>query len=212
MIKNFLIAAALLIASPALVFSQDFFWSFDSTSFNNSAAATVGDTGTAYIFSDGLLDYDAVDLSFTSSSSSVLLFTGGAATNPTFNSVGGTRFDSTALTIDPDFDSGNLFAVNISQNGVDPASGPMLDPDFDANVGPNGAVLLASVDYDIVGVGTTEILFSINSGDTLPGQVFIPPTLGSATLTAVNVPEPSSAVLLALSAAGMIAHRRRFSA
>ncbi len=212
MIKNFLIAAALLIASPSLTLSQDFFWSFDSTSLSTSATATVGDTGTAYLFSDGLFGFEGTTLDFTSSSSSVLLFTGGVATNPTFNSVGGTRFDASNLTFDSDLDSGNLFAVKISQNGVNPAVSPLYDPDFAANVGPNGAVLLASVDYDIVGAGTMELELSYGAGDTLPGQVFIPPTTGSATLTAVNVPEPSSAVLLALGAAGMVARRRRFSA
>ena len=64
-IKNLLIAAALVIASPALVFSQDIFLSFDSDSFLNTDTQDSG-TGSAFLFSDGQFAFDALDLNFLS--------------------------------------------------------------------------------------------------------------------------------------------------
>ena len=220
MIKNFLIAAALVIASPALVFSQDVFWSFDSASAQSTTAQdgmADGVTGTAFIFVDGLFALDALDLNFTSSDSSVLLLTGGVGTNPTFNAVGGMRFDSSVVTIDPAAtgtnDNGNLFSVNVAQNGINPALGPLFDPDFDANVGPNGATLIASIDYQLVGNGTATLDFSLGSQGALQlPDIILDPAFGSGTLTATNVgviPEPSSAAMLVLGSIGLVARRRR---
>ena len=151
-IKNLLIAAALVIASPALVFSQDIFLSFDSDSFLNTDTQDSG-TGSAFLFSDGQFAFDALDLNFLTSDSSVLRFTGGEAFNPTFDIIGGTRFTSSEITVDPTTNTGNLFSVNIVDNGVNPALGPLFDPGFNADVGPNGAVLLARLDFDIGGSG-----------------------------------------------------------
>jgi len=213
MFKNVLIVAALVIASPGIVFGQDFFWSFDSTSLQTSATEVANTSGTAYIFVDGLVGFDAVDLNFTSSNASVLLLTDGETTNPEFGDLGSTRFNSSEITIDGAGDAGNLFAVNITENGVNPMLAPLFDPDFDANVGPNGATLLASVDYSVVGPGTATLEFNLGPQGVvvLPG-LFIP-TFGSATLTAsaAAVPEPSSAALLVLGAVGFIARRRRAS-
>ena len=219
MIKNFLIAAALVIASPALVFSQDVFWSFDSASANAEGTGEVGDTGTAFIFSDGLFGFDALDLNITSSDSSVLLLTGGETTNPTFNAVGGTRFDSSVLTIDPLAtgvnDNGNPFAVNVAQNGVNPALGPLFDPDFNANVGANGAILLASVDYSVAGAGEATLGFSLGAQGALQlPDIILAPAFGLGTFTGTGggdpiIPEPSSAVLLVLGSVGLIARRKR---
>ena len=165
MIKNIFIAATLVIANPALVFSQDIFWSFSDTSAQNSATATQGDSVTAYIFSDGLFGLDAIDLNFNSGTAGALLFTGGVATNPIYNTIGGTRFDSSEITFDPAAtgvdDNGNLFAVNVTQNGVNPAVSPLFAPDFNANIGPNGAILLASVDFTAAETGDHTLEFSL---------------------------------------------------
>ena len=219
MIKKFLIAAALVIASPALVFSQDIFWSFDQTSATSTGTGAAGTSGTAFIFSDGMFGFDALDLNFTSSDSSVLLLTGGTGTNPEFLSVGGTRFDSSVVTINSGSD-GNLFAVNVAQNGVNTALGPLFDPGFDANVGPNGGVLLAEITYDVVGAGDATLDFSLGTQGALqlPLNV-LNPTFGSGTFTGTGgggggpidptIPEPSSAVLLILGSVGLFTRRNR---
>ena len=182
-IKNLLIAAALVIASPALVFSQDIFLSFDSDSFLNTDTQDSG-TGSAFLFSDGQFAFDALDLNFLTSDSSVLRFTGGEAFNPTFDIVGGSRFTSSEISFDPTTNTGNLFSVNILDNGVNPALGPLFDPGFNADVGPNGAVLLARLDFDIGGSGTTDIELSLgtNGAFQLP-DVVLDPSLGNVSLT-----------------------------
>ena len=212
MFKKILLAAAILIASPTIVSAQDIFWSFDSTSVvNNIQNQIPGSSGTAYIFSDGLFGFDALDLNFTSSNSAVLLFTDGLATNPTFNAVGGTRFDASVITIDPGMtgsaDNGNLFAVNVNQNGVNPTLGPLFDPGFDANVGPNGAVLLAEVNYEIGLSGApVDLSFSLGFALQNPSNL-LDPEFGTATIN--GFPEPSSVILLVLGSVGLVARRKR---
>lgn len=211
MVKNFLIAAALLIASPAMVFSQDIFWSFAPDSATNTAVGVVGTSGTAYIFSDQPFGFDAIDLDFNSSDSAVLLLTGGAERNDPFAVIGSTAFNSSIVTVDAGGATGSWFAVNATQNGITPDVSPLFNPHFDAGVGPNGAVLLASVDYDIVGEGAATLGFSLGPQGALelPSSI-LSPTFGSATLTGIaDVPEPSSAVLLVLGTAGLVSRRRR---
>ena len=112
------------------------------------------------------------------------------------------------LTVDPGSAGGGLFSVNLMQNGVDPALGPLFDPGFESGVGPNGAVLLARVDYDVVGLGTAELNLVQNPGDFVGGGPdFAPFTVGTATITAV--PEPSSALVLVFGFLGMVAKRKR---
>ena len=211
MIKNFLIAAAVVIASPALVFSQDIFFSFDSASAESTTTGNVGTAGTAFIFADQPFGFDALDLNFTSSDSAVLLLTGGTESNDEFATIGGTAFDSSTVTVDAGGANGNLFAVNVTQNGINPAVTALFNPHFEAGVGANGAVLLASVDYEVVGAGEATLDFSLGTQGALqlPTTV-LTPSFGTASLTGVSdVPEPSSAVLLVLGAAGMVARRRR---
>ncbi len=213
MIKKFLIAAAVVIASPALVFSQDIFWSFDQGTATTTATGEAGTTGTAYIFSDQPFGFDALDLNFTSSNSSVLLLTGGLERNDEFSTIGGTAFDSSVVTIDPTGNAGNLFSVNVTQNGINPNVTALFNPHFEAGVGANGAVLLASVDYTVAGEGEATLGFELGTQGALqlPDNI-LAPSFGTATFTGTGgevVPEPSSAVLLVLGAAGLVARRRR---
>ena len=182
MFKKVLIAAAILIASPAFVSAQDIFWSFSPAATTSTTTAETGTSGSAYIFSHGFFGFDAIDLNFTTNTS-VMQFTGGEAFNPTFGGPGGTRFNFATVTIET---SGNLYAVNVTQNGVNPASGPFYDPGFNFAVNPPaGAVLLARVDFDIVGPGTADLQFGLGDQGALqlPMNV-LDPTFGSATLTA----------------------------
>jgi hypothetical protein len=187
MFNKVLIAFAILIASPAFVSAQDIFWSFSPSAATNTLDAEVGTSGSAYIFSHGFFGFDAIDLNFTTNTD-VIQFTGGEGFNPNFGGPGGTRFNFATVTIDT---SGNFFAVSVGQNGVNPASGPFYDPGFDFGVNPpSGSVLLARVDFDVVGEGTADLQFALGS----QGAVQLPmtslnPSFGSATLTA-NTPPP----------------------
>ena len=73
--------------------------------------------------------------------------------------------------------------------------------------------MLATIDYDIVGQGTTEFSLSLQDANGNPGQGivdlpgFVNPTFGSATLTVV--PEPSSAILLIMGSVAMVTRRKR---
>ena len=220
MVKKILIAAALVIASPALVFSQDIFWSFDSASNVTTTTGDIGTSGTAYIFSDQPFAYDAIDLNFTTSDSSVLLLTGGTALNGEYAGnpfISGPTFNSTMLELDTDptvatGESGNLFAVNITENGIIPAAASFNDQ-FAVGAGSgSGAFRLAEVTYDIVGTGTATLEFSLGLQGVLGlPAIVIDPSFGTATLTVepIAVPEPSSLALLVFGSAGLVVRRKR---
>lgn len=209
MLKRVLLAAAVIAASPALVQAQDLFWSFSNTAAQSTAVAPAGTvTGTAYVFSAPTFGFDAIDLNLNVSDPNVIQINGGTPTNPTFNAVGGVRFDSSVLTTDGT-GNGNLFSVNITQNGVNPALGPLFDPDFVAGVG----VLLAEVDFSIVGSGNATLGFSLGDQGALalPDTV-LTPAFGEASFTVEDlavIPEPSSLALLVLGSVGLVARRKR---
>ena len=187
MLKRFFLAAAILVTSPAFVSAQDIFWSFSSTELTTSSSVEVGSTGSAYIFADFLFGFDGlgIDLNF-STSSSCLRFTGGEAINPEVFG-GNLLFDATELGIDGDGIFGNLLAVGVLNGGVCPPTAfcvPELLPGVSPKVGPNGAILLARVDFEIIGSASNiELEFSL--GDlgvfSLPGTE-LNPSFGSATL------------------------------
>ena len=100
--------------------------------------------------------------------------------------------------------------------------GPLFDPGFDAEVGPNGATLLAEVTFDIVGSGFADIELSLGDQGVIQfPDIVLDPSFGSASLLGLAeggggdgtsdpiIPEPSSAVLLLLGSAGMFAQRRK---
>ncbi len=194
MLKNIFVAVAIVIASPAFVGAQDVFWSFSPTALETTLtdnAAAEGDTGSVYIFSDGRFGFDALDLVFETSNSNVVRFTGGEVFNPTFNTIGGERFHEPIITTE--FGDGRLFLTNLGQNGVNPALSPLYDPGFDAGVGPNGAVLLARVDFSIIANGRVDLEFSLGQQGAFvfPGTE-LNPVLGDAQISIggiVTVPD-----------------------
>ena len=198
MLKKFLVAAAIMMTNPAFASAQDIFWSFSPTEATSTTVLNFDNptTGSAYIFSDGLFGFDAIDLQFTTSNSDVIRFTGGEAFNPTFDVLGGTRFNFSAysneLTIDADGKSGGLFLVNVTGFGVNPAISQIFDPGFVAEVGPNGAVLLARIDFELVGYNYEEVDLEFVLGPLgalqLPDNI-LDPTFGSATLISFAPPK-----------------------
>ena len=186
MFKIAFIAVAIVFASPAIVSAQDIFWSFSPTTLECTSVEFLSGPRSVYIFSDGEFGFDALDLDFSVSSSSAISFTGGETFNNFFTVIGGAAFDSSEVTIDAGGVSGNLFSVNIAQNGINPAITPLFDPHFEPGVGPNGAVLLARVDFELPlfsGVDTVDFEFALGrlGAFQLPSTV-LNPSLGSATL------------------------------
>ena len=222
MFKKALVAVTVALACPTFVFAQnniDFLFggSPDSTGAllpeagapNPASNAQTVDISTTsgsvniYVAPDsfGIL---AADINFFSSDTSVAQITGGTAFNPT--TIFGERFDSSVVTVDGSGASGNLFSVAVlgRTTGIDPNLG-QFDPQFNDVDG----FLLARVDYNIVGAGTTEFSFDLGPLGILatPLGITIDTVFNSATLTVV--PEPSSALLLILSSVAMVARRRR---
>lgn len=187
MLKNLLIAVAILIAAPAYVSAQDIFWSFSPTAATSTSNFEVGDTASAYIFSDGPFGFDALEINLTTSNSNVLQFTGGEGFNPTFTGMSSTRFSTATVSIDSETNSGNFFATNIGQNGVNPNLSPFFDPGFNFGVGPNGAVLLARVDFNIIGDGEANLEITLGTSGAIQFPIAVlDPSFGSATLSSTQ--------------------------
>ena len=190
MFRKILIAAAVVIASPGLVSAQDIFWSFSPTEVNTSISEFANQQFSAYIFSDGLFSYDTADLNFTTSDSNVIQFTGGEAFNPSFPELGDVgrnvaRFGGVELTIDSATNTGRLFlaiAGGIPPFGINRPVPSFFDPGFNPSVGPNGALLLARVDFNIVGGLTADLELTLGAIGVVSGNAPLDPSLGSATL------------------------------
>jgi hypothetical protein len=254
MVRTLLITAVLAFSSPALVSADDIFFAFGENASATGTSTTTADAGSGSIniYSDGPFAFDGADVRFTNSDSSVVEFTGGEVFNPEYfvdpartTSVG-RRFDDPTqlifgdpddpndpndLVLDPATD-GRLLVVGITENGINPNLGMMFDDLYQDDVGPNGAFLLARVDYDIVGEGTANFSFTLgpngvvelvnnpNFDEENPDDPANPPLLTivkdpsfrSAALTvgpAVSIPEPSALMLLVLGSVGLVARRKR---
>ena len=210
MFKKVLVAAAIALACPAFVFAQDFSFLFGvtdaaagTTASSTRLAAPGATTGSVNIYSRQGLDWNAADLDFSVSNTSVARITGGEAFLP--STIIGDRFDSNVVTTAADGSGGNLFSVSVLGTGINPGFEAFEDPAF---FNATDGYLLATIDYEIVGGGSTDFSFSLGAQGIidLPSTV-IDPTFGTATLT--TVPEPSSAILLLMGSVAMVARRKR---
>lgn len=183
MFKKIFLVALISITNATLVPAQDIFWSFDSDELVTRFDVGFIEPGSAYIFSDALFNFDALDLDF-SSSNSVIQFTGGEAFNP--QSLIGSAFDFTEITIATDGSGGQLFSVAIIGTGIPPI---VVDPTlFKPEIGPNGAFLLARVDFEIFNLGKAELDFTLGSLGALQlPDVVLDPSFGSALFSVLPI-------------------------
>ena len=187
MFKKIFLVALISITNATLVSAQDIFWSFDSdelvTRFD--VGQVIEPAGSAYIFSDALFNFDALDLDF-SSSNSVIQFTGGEAFNP--QSLIGSAFDFTEITIATDGSGGQLFSVAIIGTGIPSIFDPIDPTLFKPEIGPNGAFLLARVDFEIFEAGKAELDFTLGSLGALQlPDVVLDPSFGSALFSVLPI-------------------------
>ena len=205
MLKRFLFAVAAMAVCSTGVFAQDLFLNFgDGTTSTQELSEGSGTVG---IYARNGFDFSAAEFSFTSSDTSVASFTGGTGLNPAVGPFGD-RFDvdPTVETTSADGSSGRFIGVGILGLGVASAFSA-FDPTFDAEL---DAFLLGTVDFDLAGVGEVEFDLVPSGNGVLSGGVLVDPAFGGASLTVTTaVPEPSSAILLALGFAGFAARRRR---
>ena len=208
MLKRFLFAVAAMAVCSTGVFAQDLFLNFgDGTTSSQDISEGSGTVG---IYARNGFDFSAAEFSFTSSDTSVASFTGGTGLNPAVGPFGD-RFDvdPTVETTSADGSTGRFIGVGILGLGVSSAFSA-FDPTFDAGL---DAFLLGTVEFDIVGVGEVDFGLEASGNGILAGGALVDPVFGGpVTLTfgAIGaIPEPSSAILLALGFAGFAARRRR---
>jgi hypothetical protein len=219
MLKRVLVAAAMIVASPALVSAQSFFFSFSDTELTDASSLPAGTVaGEAFIFSDGMFGFNAADINLTTSDNTVLRITGGTANNPNISLTGQDLFNSSEITANPD-GSGRLFSVSLNQAGINPGLNG-FSPAFNANVGPNGGTLLGTVNFDVVGEGSASLGFAPgvqgilarNNEDLIDLSEEFASATGNAALEATPstaVPEPSSLAFLVLGSVALVSRRKR---
>ena len=208
MLKRFLFAVAAMAVCSTGVFAQDLFLNFgDGTTSSQDISEGSGTVG---IYARNGFDFSAAEFSFTSSDTSVASFTGGTGENPGIGPGGsfGVRFDvdPTVERTSADGSTGRFIGVDILGLGVN-SGFAAFDPTFDAEL---DAFLLGTVDFDLAGVGEVQFGLEPSGNGVLSGGVLVDPAFAGASLTVTTaVPEPSSAILLALGFAGFAARRRR---
>lgn len=179
--KKCVVAIAVLMIFPAIAKAQDIFWSFSPTELVTFASYSPDETGSAYIFSDSDFGFGVLELQLSNTNLDLVSFSGGEAFNPTFNFIGGQRFDTSEITFADDGSSGRLFLENITQNGVNPPVNEIFDPGYEAGVGPFGAILLARVDFELVGEGESNLEFVLGTRGAVEFSNMLNPSFGFAT-------------------------------
>ena len=205
MLKRFLFAIAALALCSTGAFAQDIFLNFGGGAVSTELIAD-GTTGEVNIYARNGFDFQAAEFTFTSGDTAVAAITGGTGLNPAVGPFGD-RFDvdPTVETTSADGSTGRFIGVGILGLGVSSAFSA-FDPTFDAGL---DAFLLGTVEFDIVGGGEVEFGLEASGNGVLSGGVLVDPVFGGSVTLINAIPEPSSAILLALGFAGYAARRRR---
>ena len=210
MLNRFLFAIAALALCSTGAFAEDIFLNFGDGAVSTELIADgIGTTGEVNIYARNGFDFRAAEFSFTSGDAAVAAITGGTGENPDIGPGGafGVRFDvdPTVETTSADGSTGRFIGVGILGLGVSSGFAD-FDPTFDAGL---DAFLLGTVEFDIVGGGEVEFGLEASGNGVLSGGVLVDPVFGGSVTLINAIPEPSSAILLALGFAGYAARRRR---
>ena len=198
---------SLLVATSAFSQQRDFFWSFSKDNVINQDTVEqkffTGDSGTVYLYytTSGPSKSDLrtgafIDIELTQPG--VIEFTGARTfdfpvmlTNIQVGNRWGEQSSGSTGTVTPDFIN-ELGAFTIVESGIDSANTGNSSPFVDAGYNVLAdAFLFASVDFDVVGSGSTEICASVGSGLVVAesndcNAVALEPTFGSAEI--LNLP------------------------
>ena len=211
MLKRFLFAIAALVFCSTGAFAQDIFLNFGGGAVSTELIADgiPGITGEVNIYARNGFNFSAAEFTFTSGDTAVAAITGGTGENPDIGPGGafGVRFDvdPTVETTSADGSTGRFIGVGILGLGVSSGFAD-FDPTFDAGL---DAFLLGTVEFDLVGAGVVDFGLEASGNGVLSGGVLVDPVFGGPVTLINAIPEPSSAILLALGFAGFAARRRR---
>ena len=212
MLKRFLFVIAALAFCSTGAFAQDLFLNFGGGAVSTELIADgTSTTGEVNIYARNGFNFSAAEFTFTSGDTAVAAITGGTGENPDIGPGGafGVRFDvdPTVETTSADGSTGRFIGVGILGLGVSSGFAD-FDPTFDAGL---DAFLLGTVEFDLVGAGVVDFGLEASGNGVLSGGVLVDPVfVGPVTVNNLTaVPEPSSAILLALGFAGYAARRRR---
>ena len=207
MLNRFLFAIAALALCSTGAFAQDLFLNFGGGAVSTELIADgTSTTGEVNIYARNGFDFSAAEFSFTSGDTAVAAITGGTGLNPAVGAFGN-RFDVDPIieTTSADGSTGRFIGVGILGLGVNSAFSA-FDPTFDAGL---DAFLLGTVEFDIVGGGEVDFGLEASGNGVLADGVLVDPVFGGSVTLINAIPEPSSAILLALGFAGYAARRRR---
>ena len=208
MLKRFLFAIAALAFCSTGAFAQDIFLNFGGGAVSTELIAD-GTTGEVNIYARNGFDFSAAEFTFTSGDTAVAAFTGGTGLNPSIGPGGafGQRFDVDPIieSTSADGSTGRFIGVGILGVGINSGFAD-FDPTFDAGL---DAFLLGTVEFDIVGGGEVDFGLEASGNGVLADGVLVDPVFGGSVTLINAIPEPSSAILLALGFAGYAARRRR---
>ena len=231
-VRNFSLVLAIAVMSVGSVSAQgDFFFSFTEGGTNGDQAMDfeVGDTGSLYVYwstngpSDSDLNVGAF-IDVFSSTSGVIEFTA-AETFDYVISVGGQQTGNRIL--DANGGGGSVGpAESVSADMIDElaaftvvggpgiieannGTGVFLDEGYDAN---NDGFQWGRIDFNVVGAGSTDVTGAAGAGQIVNGDAVVDAAFTTATINVAGgpvIPEPTTAGLLALGLAGLVARRRR---
>ncbi|MEM9411501.1 MAG: PEP-CTERM sorting domain-containing protein [Planctomycetota bacterium] len=204
--------------STCLQAQSDFFFSFERAGDNSdqSGVFNVGDSGSLWIYwstngpNDSDLDVGGF-LDISTTNSGVIEFVqaqtfdydilvngnidiGNRWTNDT---GGGGSVGFTAASITSDFID-DLHAFTLMEAGIIEfynGSGPFLDAGY---FPVNDAFEFGRIDFNVIGTGETSVTGQAGSGGIVNGASTVPAFFSTATITAQSIPEPTSALLIAV--------------